>query len=97
MYVFHLDPQLPSDYELSNWYAATHPRSPFPNTLIMERLDGAVRHKLINLTHVIEERDGHRASERSLDGPEELGHVLDQIFGVTPPVPVEALFARLRD
>ena len=29
MYLFNLEPQIPSDYQLGNWYTSTHPSMPF--------------------------------------------------------------------
>src|SRR5258708_24884028 len=49
MYVFDLVPQLQSDYEVGNWFASTNSSLPFVSTLIMERLDGDKRYKLMNL------------------------------------------------
>jgi N-hydroxyarylamine O-acetyltransferase len=93
MYVFDLTPQLPSDYELGNWYTSTSPFVPFPSTPVMERVSGDRRTKLINRHLVTEGRDGEQVSERVLGSAGELGQVLDQIFNVTSPVPIEDLFA----
>lgn len=95
MYVFDLEPQIPSDYELGNWYTSTSPLAPFPNVLIMERVSGGQRYKLIDRRFVIEARDGQVAAERSLETPEELGRVLDETFNVDPPAPIEDIFVRL--
>ncbi|MGO9357717.1 MAG: arylamine N-acetyltransferase family protein [Xanthobacteraceae bacterium] len=97
MYVFNLEPQLPSDYELGNWFTSTSPLAPFPRTLIMERVGGEQRYKLANRRFVIEARDGEIAAERSLASAEELRQVLDETFKVTPPAPVEEIFARIGD
>jgi N-hydroxyarylamine O-acetyltransferase len=94
MYVFNLEPQIPSDYQLGNWYTSTNPSVPFRNVLIMERLSADRRYKLINRRFAIEARDGEVAEERELGSAEELRQVLDESFGVTPPVPVDELFAR---
>jgi N-hydroxyarylamine O-acetyltransferase len=95
MYVFNLEPQFPADYELGNWFTSTNPRAPFVNTLIMERVGGDKRYKLINRRFAIEARDGETTMERSLDTAEELGQVLDKTFNVEPPAPIEEIFARL--
>ena len=97
MYVFNLEPQIPSDYQLGNWYTSTHPSMPFRNVLIMERVSADRRYKLINNRFAIEARDGEVAAEQELGSAEELRRVLDESFGVTPPVPVEELFARIAD
>lgn len=93
MYVFDLIPQLPSDYELGNWYTSTSPSVPFPTTLVMERVAADRRYKLVNRHLIIEGRDGAQVSTRMLESPGELRQVLDEIFNVASPVPVEELFA----
>jgi N-hydroxyarylamine O-acetyltransferase len=42
-YSFTLEPQLPIDYELPNYFCATHPRSSFVQTLTAQRLTENVR------------------------------------------------------
>jgi N-hydroxyarylamine O-acetyltransferase len=92
MYVFNLEPQIQSDYELGNWYTSTSPLVPFYSMLIMERVSGDKRYKLINRTFTIEARDGQVAVERSIGSADELRQVLDEIFNVTSPAPVEEIF-----
>jgi N-hydroxyarylamine O-acetyltransferase len=94
-YVFNLEPQLPADYELGNWYTSTSPRAPFPNMVIMERVGGGKRCKLINRRYVVEARDGQVESEREIESAVEYGRILADTFNVTPPGPVEDLFARI--
>ena len=93
-YVFNLEPQIQSDYELGNWYTSTSPLVPFISTLIMERVSSDKRFKLINRKFVIEARDGQVAVERSIDSAYELRQVFDETFNVTPPAPVEEIFTR---
>jgi N-hydroxyarylamine O-acetyltransferase len=93
MYVFDLEPQLPSDYELSNWYMSTNPLTPFMSTLVMQRVSSDRRYKLINRQLTVEASEGEILSERALDSAEELGQVFDEIFKITPPVQVEEVFA----
>ncbi|TBW38262.1 arylamine N-acetyltransferase [Siculibacillus lacustris] len=95
MYVFDLEPQLPSDYELGNWYTSTSPKAPFLHVLIMERLGAEQRHKLINNRYVVEARDGEIIAERDLSTPAALGEVLEAVFDVQPPSSMEELFARI--
>jgi N-hydroxyarylamine O-acetyltransferase len=95
MYVFNLEPQIQSDYELGNWFTSTSPLAPFPNMLIMERLGASKRYKLTNRRFAIEARDGKIVAERSIDSAGEFAKVLDETFGVTPPAPVEELFNRI--
>ena len=93
MYVFDLVPQLQSDYELGNWYTSTNPAVPFPTTLVMERVAGDRRFKLINRHLIVEARDGEQVSTRTLESAGELRQVLDEIFNVASPVAIEELYA----
>jgi N-hydroxyarylamine O-acetyltransferase len=95
MYVFNLEPQIQSDYELGNWFTSTHASAPFLSTLIMERLGSDKRYKLVNRRLTIEARDGEIVAERSIGSADELGQILEQTFKMTPPVPVEQIFNRL--
>jgi N-hydroxyarylamine O-acetyltransferase len=95
MYAFNLEPQIAADYELGNWYASTSPQAPFLHVLIMERVGRDKRYKLINRRYAIESRDGETIEEAVIENAEEFGRILDEVFGVTPPVPIEALFDRL--
>jgi N-hydroxyarylamine O-acetyltransferase len=95
MYVFDLEPQRPSDYELGNWYTSTNPKAPFLHVLIMERLGAEYRHKLINNRYLTEARDGEVVSETELATPMALGEVLEGVFNVKLPASMDELFARL--
>lgn len=94
-YVFDLQPQLQSDYELGNWFTSTSPSVPFTNTLIMERVSHDRRYKLINRRLIIEGRDGQHTDERIIDSVDALRQVLDEVFNVMPPAPVEEIFDRI--
>lgn len=94
MYVFDLQPQIPSDYVLGNWYTSTHPSIPFTFMAVMERLAGDRRHKLVNRRLVTEARDGEMVSERMIESAAELAQVIDEVFGVTLPAPAEEIWAR---
>jgi N-hydroxyarylamine O-acetyltransferase len=97
LYVFDLAPQMQSDYELANWYTSTSPLVPFTSMLVMERVSSQRRYKLVNLRLSVEARDGRLLVERSIGSAEELGHVLDGTFNVTPPARVEDLFRRIEE
>jgi N-hydroxyarylamine O-acetyltransferase len=94
-YVFNLEPQIQSDYELGNWYTSTSPLVPFMNMLIMERVSSDKRYKLINRRFAIEARDGQVAAECSINSADHLRELLDETFNVTPPAPVEEIFTRI--
>ncbi len=94
MYVFDLQPQLPSDFVLSNWFTATHSAPPFQRFLMIERIVGAERRKLVNRRYIVEGRDGEIISERTLADADELGRVLDETFGIAPPAPAAEIFSQ---
>jgi N-hydroxyarylamine O-acetyltransferase len=94
-YVFNLEPQFASDYELANWYTSTNPKVPFVGTVIIERLTRDRRYKLVNNRFIIETCNGKVASERVIRSAEEFGQVLDQTFHISPPAPAQEIFARL--
>ena len=94
-YVFNLEPQLPSDYELANWYTSTNPNVPFMGTLIMERLTRDRRYKLVNRRHIIEARDGRVVDERMIGNADEFAQILDGTFQISPPAPAPEIFERL--
>jgi N-hydroxyarylamine O-acetyltransferase len=93
MYVFDLEPQLPSDYEMGNWYVSTNPSTPFVSTLVIERVSSDRRYRLVDRRFTVEAREGELVSERTLESAKELGQVLEEIFELTPPAPVEEVFA----
>jgi N-hydroxyarylamine O-acetyltransferase len=94
LYVFDLHPQLQSDYELGNWFTSTNPTIPLTTRLILERLSGERRFKLVDRALSTEARDGEVTAERTLGSAGELGEVLRDIFKVRPPVPPEEIFER---
>jgi len=93
-YVFNLEPQIESDYELANWYTSTSPNVPFVSTLIIERLASGRRYKLVNNRFIIETRDGEVAEDRVIDSADEFGRLLDETFHISPPASVQEIFAR---
>ncbi len=94
-YVFDLQPQIQADYELGSWFAATNPLAPFGATLILERVGTDKRYKLANRRFTVEARDGQVADQRAVRSADELRRILDEIFGVTPPIPIEDIFTRI--
>ncbi len=94
MYVFDLHPQLQADYELGNWFTSTNPAIPLTTRLIMERLAGNRRYRLVDRALSTEARDGEVISERTLASAGDLREALRDIFRITPPVPAEEIFER---
>ncbi|NVN86500.1 MAG: arylamine N-acetyltransferase [Rhodopseudomonas sp.] len=95
MYVFNLEPQFPSDYELGNWFTSTSPAAPFLSNLIVERLSRDTRYKLVNRRFITEARDGRVVDERAITDAAELHRLLDETFRITPPAPIEQIFQNL--
>jgi N-hydroxyarylamine O-acetyltransferase len=95
LYVFDLHPQLQADYELGNWFTSTNPTIPLTTRLILERLSGERRFKLVDRALSTEARDGEVINERALASAGELGDVLRDVFKVTPPVAAEEIFSRI--
>jgi N-hydroxyarylamine O-acetyltransferase len=94
MYAFDLVPQIQADYVLGSWYTSTSPKVPATTTLMMERVSRGTRHKLVNRRATVEARNGELIAEHIIESAAELGRLIDEIFQVTPPVPVEDIWAR---
>ncbi len=84
LYRFDLQPQLPPDYEVANWYVSTHPQSHFVTSLIAARPFSGGRFALSNNQLSIH-RPGAASEQRTLPGPAELRAVLQETFGLTLP------------
>jgi N-hydroxyarylamine O-acetyltransferase len=82
-YRFTLEPQFPSDYEVSNWYLCHHPSSFFRQMLIAARATPEGRYALRNNSLTI-----HRANaeeKRNLNGVAALQRCLETEFGLQLP------------
>lgn len=95
LYAFDLAPQEKSDYEMANWFTSTNPRLVLLQNLIMERVAGGRRYKLVNRRFAVEEEDGRAVEGRNVETAEDLDRLLRETFGVEPPVPAGQIFARL--
>jgi len=60
-------PQLDIDYELANWFTATHPQSHFRHRLIVTRATPGARHALLGARLTVRSMDGGAAERRILD------------------------------
>ncbi|MCI3181195.1 N-hydroxyarylamine O-acetyltransferase [Caulobacter sp. CCUG 60055] len=94
LYRFTLEPRARADYEVSNWYSATHPSARFVSHLVAARTEGPLRHTLLNDQVSLRRPDG-TVETRPIAGPRELAEVLDRVFGLTSPAPLDAIWARL--
>lgn len=83
LYAFTLEPALPPDLEMANWYVSTHPASRFVTTLTVQQATPSVRRVLANLDYT-EDRGGGRASTRRL-APDALPALLRDTFGLRLP------------
>jgi N-hydroxyarylamine O-acetyltransferase len=88
LYAFTLEPQHPVDYEVANYYTATHSESIFRQMLTAQRTTPEARYVLRNRTFTVHRADG--VSERILTSDEELRGVLAETFGLA--VPAETRF-----
>ena len=81
MYRFRLEAQSPRDYEVFNWYTATHPASRFVINLIVARLVGDKRLTLLNREFGVRHRDG-RVERAELTAPAAVHESLARDFGI---------------
>ena len=95
LYRFTLEPQFPSDYEVSNWYLCHHPRSFFRQTLIGARVTPKARYSLRNNALAIH-RD-NKTEKRSLTDARALRDSLENDFALRLPESpdLEALLERV--
>ena len=91
MYRFAPQPQQPIDYELANWFVATHPASPFVSSLMAAFVSGDARLGLLNNALTVRHADGR--VERRILSAGELDAVLHDDFGLARPADEAALTA----
>ena len=92
LYAFTLAPALPVDYEVAHHYTSTHPRSPFVNTLTVQRTTPERRQMLRGRLYV--EQAGERETRRELTDEEVVRLVIEEI-GLD--VPAEDVVRALSD
>lgn len=81
IYSFSLEPQAPVDYDVSNWWTATHPASIFVQHLIVARPAADRRHALLNTGLTIRHKDG-RVETKTLGSVGEIAEALHVYFGI---------------
>lgn len=75
-------PRLPVDYEVSNWFTATHPASPFVSNLIVARPGPrGIRNTLFN-TRMTVRRPGEPAERAALGNEDDVAAALEATFGL---------------
>ena len=94
LYRFSLEEQGPMDYEVSNWFCATHPESKFTTDLMVARLPPGKRLGLLNRRFSIH-HPGGRTERRELRSAGEIAEVLENEFAIALPGPREELLAAL--
>lgn len=95
IYQFGPAAQLPIDYELANWFTATHPASLFRNHVVATRPGPGVRHILSNWTLARRWPDG-TADKQRLTGPDAFERALTEVFGLAVTgVEIDAVMATL--
>jgi len=82
LYRFDLQPQFLPDYELSNWYVATHPESHFTFSL-MAALPAARSRTALSNSQLTIYRTDAPPEQRVLKNADELRSVLREAFGLT--------------
>jgi len=83
LYRFTLEPQFPSDYEVSNWYLCHHPSSFFRQILIAARVTPDGRYALRNNNLAIHRKNG--TEKRTLADAAALRASLENDFGIQLP------------
>jgi N-hydroxyarylamine O-acetyltransferase len=94
VYRFTLEPQLPPDYELANWFTSTNPASLFYANLLLERLTPECRFTLSNARLTRRHASG-AVDERTLASAEEFADTLETTFGITPPIDATAIWQQV--
>jgi N-hydroxyarylamine O-acetyltransferase len=94
LYRFNLAAPTPADFEVANWFTSTHPQSLFTQNLVVCRVKGNTRANLLNARLSIRDANGG-TEQTSLTSAHELGNVMENIMGLTPPVSAEMIWAKL--
>ncbi|MGW7818160.1 arylamine N-acetyltransferase family protein [Streptomyces puniciscabiei] len=89
-YAFTLEPFATPDLEVFNWYAGTHPRSPFTRRPYLQRTT-AERHLALDGPRLTETRADGTATERELTDETEARRLVEEDFGITVPEGVRLL------
>ena len=94
LYRFTVEEQLPQDYEVCNWYCATHPESKFTTELMVARLPAGRRLGMLNHRFSVHYPDGG-TERRELKDAEGVAAVLENEFAIRLPGPRDQLMAAL--
>lgn len=91
MYQFTLAPQSNADFEMSNWFTSTHPKTIFARAA---RVVGGTRVNLLNASLSVRAADGS-VSQRTLASPDQLREILEATMGLRLPVPAKVVWDKL--
>jgi N-hydroxyarylamine O-acetyltransferase len=84
LYAFDLHEQLVPDYEVSNWYLANHPRSPFVTGVVAARSLPGVRHALRSGRYAIHRR-GEESETHEMRSVDDYRRALEGPLGIRLP------------
>lgn len=88
LYQFDLQERYLPDYEVSNWYVSTHPKSLFVNSLLLARPETDCRYALRDNKFTIHSLEGS-TDHHIVNSVEELQNILEQYFLLTLPAIAE--------
>jgi N-hydroxyarylamine O-acetyltransferase len=94
LYLLSLQDVTPEDYEVFNWFTATHPNAIFTNHLMAARPAADRRYGLFNNAFSIHHLNG-RTEKRTIDEPEELASILREHFYVRLPEGCDAVLEKV--
>lgn len=96
LYRFDLTPHLIADYEVSNWYLCTNPKSHFLTTLIAARVQPSRRYALRNTEFAIHHVGGD-TDRRALVTVRDLRTTLEGMFAIDVPTgpDMDSVFERV--
>ena len=94
LYAFTLEPQAPADYEVMNWFTATHPASPFTFGLMAARATAEGRVALADNRLTLRPK-GHAPQQHVLTTVDELQAALETHFGIVAPPSIGQLSGRI--
>ena len=83
LYAFNQEPQYPIDYVVANHFTATHPHSPFVQSLVVQRQTCETRFTLRN--RELTEESPSRKNTRTVSDDDALLATLAEVFGLAFP------------
>lgn len=83
-YAFTLEPYTAQDFQVFNWYVATHPRSPFTRRPYLQRTMPD-RHLSLDGTRFVQTGADGTVTEREITDEEEVRRLVGEELGITVP------------